>query len=307
MTFFLKTGFAAAAARCILWRCNDCLGPHGNPASAARRAGFAGARGAGGLCPQAGLVGQHDSAVAAGGAAHQPGRGVGSAQRHEQSLAEPLEGWRVVGPFDDAKGVGMDVALPPEKVVSKAAMPGKGGKRSSGEEWKAGRSCPLAAEMKDSIAPVPSCAHRRRPRTRGCCSRGPGVSRSGSTANPRSRTAAPRDRSGGIRFCSRHVPDSCQAGGPCRQMVISAYAGAISAGTGRDPLRTLVAQRWPEATNESSATASSSRGSIRSTTRPTSVSGCRACSRSRRAPHSSRPWRLRGMTWWRDARRWRWR
>ncbi len=64
---------------------------------------------------------------------------------------KPLEGWRVVGPFDDANGQGMDAVLPPEKVVSKAAMPGKDGKSVEWQEWKAGQPCPLPAKLKDSI------------------------------------------------------------------------------------------------------------------------------------------------------------
>ena len=38
----------------------------------------------------------------------------------------------------------MEQALPPEKVVSKAAMAGKDGKPVEWQEWKAGQPCPLA-------------------------------------------------------------------------------------------------------------------------------------------------------------------
>jgi hypothetical protein len=64
---------------------------------------------------------------------------------------KPLEGWRVAGPFDGAQGRGMDAVLPPEKGVSKAAMPGKGGMPVEWQEWRAGQPCPLTAEMKDAI------------------------------------------------------------------------------------------------------------------------------------------------------------
>ncbi|MEI8242188.1 MAG: PQQ-binding-like beta-propeller repeat protein [bacterium] len=63
---------------------------------------------------------------------------------------KPLDGWRVVGPFDGARGQGMVAVLPPEKAIGNSPMPGKGAP-VSWKEWKAGQPCPIPAEMTDAI------------------------------------------------------------------------------------------------------------------------------------------------------------